>query len=223
MNPVKLLKTRFLYLFCVFLLGIELCLLNPNRVMGVIALILSPILTFGLFTRYEKAEAIRRSRISSFSFFSSFLSSLLLEFPAEKAYEKANQYLVGYQELVPYEEIKENPERLNLYEFQDYFRKVITMEASDEVHLGDYLPLSESLEEKIRKEVSVTEENESALRKALAFLMVFFFLVLGLTIGNSSISELLKSNAYSIYSGLVLPLCYPSVLFLAARKGGSDA
>lgn len=219
MNPVKLLKKRFFHLLCAVQLGIEFFLLNPNRIMGVIALILSAVLSFVAFKLYGKTEAIRKHRIFSLSFFSSFLSFLSMEVPAVKSYEIASQYLTGYQEPIPYEEIIENPDKLSLYEFQDYFKRVIEMEKENEALLGDYSPLIAALEKEIGRLTELNDRKERELRNSLAFLLFFFFLVLILTAGNPLVSELLKTNFYALFCGFLLPFAYPSIIFFASKQG----
>lgn len=108
MKPNEFIKRRGVYLFSLFLLSVLYALIIPNTIFAVFCFLLSFSLSFYSFYTYEKKAFSFEKEISSYSFFSSFLNSLMAQIPTKQSYEFALQYLLSYQEEVPYESIKEN-------------------------------------------------------------------------------------------------------------------
>ncbi len=214
----EFIKRRGVYLFSLFLLSVLYALIIPNTFFAVFCFLLSFSLSFYSFYAYEKKAFSFEKEISSYSFFSSFLNSLMAQIPTKQSYEFALQYLLSYQEEVPYESIKENPSLLTLYSFQPYFERIIEKDKKEEAHLSDYVPLINRLEEKKSSYQKMRRQNEKSLSLFLLVLLCFFLLILALFLINSSLKELTKNTIYCVFSFLILPFIYPSAVFFTIRK-----
>lgn len=214
----EFIKRRGVYLFSLFLLSVLYALIIPNTFFAVFCFLLSFSLSFYSFYAYEKKAFPFEKEISSYSFFSSFLNSLMAQIPTKQSYEFALQYLLSYQEEVPYESIKENPSLLTLYSFQPYFERIIEKDKKEEAHLSDYVPLINRLEEKKSSYQKMRRQNEKSLSLFLLVLLCFFLLILALFLINSSLKELTKNTIYCVFSFLILPFIYPSAVFFTIRK-----
>ncbi len=214
----EFIKRRGVYLFSLFLLSVLYALIIPNTIFAVFCFLLSFSLSFYSLYTYEKKVFSFEKEISSYSFFSSFLNSLMAQIPTKQSYEFALQYLLSYQEEVPYESIKENPSLLTLYSFQPYFERIIEKDKKEEAHLSDYVPLINRLEEKKSAYQKMRRHNEKSLSLFLLVLLCFFLLILALFLINSSLKELTKNTIYCVFSFLILPFIYPSSIFFTIRK-----
>ncbi len=214
----EFIKRRGVYLFSLFLLSVLYALIIPNTIFAVFCFLLSCSLSFYSLYTYEKKVFSFEKEISSYSFFSSFLNSLMAQIPTKQSYEFALQYLLSYQEEVPYESIKENPSLLTLYSFQPYFERIIEKDKKEEAHLSDYVPLINRLEEKKSAYQKMRRHNEKSLSLFLLVLLCFFLLILALFLINSSLKELTKNTIYCVFSFLILPFIYPSSIFFTIRK-----
>ncbi len=214
----EFIKRRGVYLFSLLLLSVLYALIIPNTILAVFCFLLSFSLSFYSLYTYEKKSMSMDKEISSYSFFSSFLNSLMAQIPTKQSYEFALQYLLSYQEQVPYESIKENPSLLTLYSFQTYFERIFQKDKKEEAHLSDYVPLINSIEEKKSSYQKLRARNERNLRFFLSVLVCFFLLILALFLINSSLKELTKNTMYCIFSFLILPFLYPSSVYFTIRK-----
>ncbi len=214
----EFIKRRGVYLFSLLLLSVLYALIIPNTILAVFCFLLSFSLSFYSLYTYEKKSMSMDKEISSYSFFSSFLNSLMAQIPTKQSYEFALQYLLSYQEQVPYESIKENPSLLTLYSFQPYFERIFQKDKKEEAHLSDYVPLINSIEEKKSSYQKLRARNERNLRFFLSVLVCFFLLILALFLINSSLKELTKNTMYCVFSFLILPFLYPSSVYFTIRK-----
>ncbi len=214
----EFIKRRGVYLFSFLLLSVLYALIIPNTILAVFCFLLSFSLSFYSLYTYEKKSMSMDKEISSYSFFSSFLNSLMAQIPTKQSYEFALQYLLSYQEQVPYESIKENPSLLTLYSFQPYFERIFQKDKNEEAHLSDYVPLINSIEEKKSSYQKLRARNERNLRFFLSVLVCFFLLILALFLINSSLKELTKNTMYCVFSFLILPFLYPSFVYFTIRK-----
>ncbi len=214
----EFIKRRGVYLFSLLLLSVLYALIIPNTILAVFCFLLSFSLSFCSLYTYEKKSMSMDKEISSYSFFSSFLNSLMAQIPTKQSYEFALQYLLSYQEQVPYESIKENPSLLTLYSFQPYFERIFQKDKKEEAHLSDYVPLINSIEEKKSSYQKLRARNERYLRFFLSVLVCFFLLILALFLINSSLKELTKNTMYCVFSFLILPFLYPSSVYFTIRK-----
>ncbi len=214
----EFIKRRGVYLFSLLLLSVLYALIIPNTILAVFCFLLSFSLSFYSLYTYEKKSMSLEKEISSYSFFSSFLNSLMAQIPTKQSYEFALQYLLSYQEQVPYESIKENPSLLTLYSFQPYFERIFQKDKKEEAHLSDYVPLINSIEEKKSSYQNLRSKNERNLRFFLSVLVCFFLLILALFLINSSLKELTKNTMYCVFSFLILPFLYPSSVYFTIRK-----
>ncbi len=214
----EFIKRRAVCLFSLFLLSVIYALIIPNTVLAVLCFLLSFSLSFYALYVYEKKSLALEKEISAYSFFSSFLNSLMAQIPTKQSYEFALQYLLSYQESVPFESIKENPSLLSLYSYQPYFERIFLKDKKEEAHLADYVPLINSLEEKNSNYKSRLEKNEKSYRFFLLVLLSFFLLILALFLINSSLTELTKNTVYCVFSFLLLPFLFPSYLFFLIQK-----
>lgn len=214
----EFIKRRGVYLFSLLLLSVLYALIIPNTILAVFCFLLSFSLSFYSLYTYEKTSMSLEKEISSYSFFSSFLNSLMAQIPTKQSYEFALQYLLSYQEQVPYESIKENPSLLTLYSFQPYFERIFQKDKKEEAHLSDYVPLINSIEEKKSSYQKLRARNERNLRFFLSVLVCFFLLILALFLINSSLKELTKNTMYCVFSFLILPFLYPSSVYFTIRK-----
>lgn len=214
----EFIKRRGVYLFSFLLLSVLYALIIPNTILAVFCFLLSFSLSFYSLYTYEKKSMSMDKEISSYSFFSSFLNSLMAQIPTKQSYEFALQYLLSYQEQVPYESIKENPSLLTLYSFQPYFERIFQKDKKEEAHLSDYVPLINSIEEKKSSYQKLRARNEKNLRFFLSVLVCFFLLILALFLINSSLKELTKNTMYCVFSFLILPFLYPSSVYFTIRK-----
>ncbi len=214
----EFIKRRGVYLFSLLLLSVLYALIIPNTILAVFCFLLSFSLSFYSLYTYEKKSMSLEKEISSYSFFSSFLNSLMAQIPTKQSYEFALQYLLSYQEQVPYESIKENPSLLTLYSFQPYFERIFQKDKKEEAHLSDYVPLINSIEEKKSSYQKLRARNERNLRFFLSVLVCFFLLILALFLINSSLKELTKNTMYCVFSFLILPFLYPGSVYFTIRK-----
>lgn len=214
----EFIKRRGVYLFSLLLLSVLYALIIPNTIFAVFCFLLSFSLSFHSLYTYEKKSMSMDKEISSYSFFSSFLNSLMAQIPTKQSYEFALQYLLSYQEQVPYESIKENPSLLTLYSFQPYFERIFQKDKKEEAHLSDYVPLINSIEEKKSSYQILRAKSERNLRFFLSILVCFFLLILALFLINSSLKELTKNTMYCVFSFLILPFLYPSSVYFTIRK-----
>ena len=77
MKITNFIKSRGIYIFLIFLLSLVFSLLIPNTLLSVISFLLSFSLSFYSLFSYQKKVISLEKEISAYSFFSSFLNSLL--------------------------------------------------------------------------------------------------------------------------------------------------
>lgn len=211
-------RRKGIFLFCLLLLSVLYALIIPNTILAVFCFLLSFSLSFYALYVYEKKSLAIEKEVSAYSFFSSFLNSLLAQIGTKQSYEFALQYLLSYQEQIPYETIKENSKLLCLYSYQPYFDRIFEKDKNEEAHLSDFVPLINSLEEKTCRYKRTLANGERGLRLFLLVLLCFFLLIFSLFLINSSLKECMKNTAYSVFSFLLFPFLYPSYLFFLIRE-----
>ncbi len=214
----EFIKRRGIFLFSFLLLSVLYALIIPNTILAVLCFLLSFSLSVYALYVYEKKSLSIHKEVSAYSFFSSFLNSLLAQIPTKQSYEFALQYLLSYQEQVPFDSIRENSKLLCLYSYQPYFDRILEKDKNEEAHLSDFVPLINSLEEKTSSYKSMLVKNEKGMRLSLLVLLCFFLLVFSLFLINSSLKDCMKNTTYSVFSFLLFPLLYPSYLFFLIRE-----
>ena len=115
MKITNFIKSRGIYIFLIFLLSLVFSLLIPNTLLSVISFLLSFSLSFYSLFSYQKKVISLEKEISAYSFFSSFLNSLLSQIGTKQSYDYALQYLLSYQSF--FEEWDEERILLSLFCF----------------------------------------------------------------------------------------------------------
>lgn len=218
-------RSRGIYIFLVFLLSLIFSLLIPNTFLSVICFLLSFSLGFYSLYSYQKKVISLEKEISAYSFFSSFLNSLLSQIGTKQSYDYALQYLLSYQEQVSFESIKENPSLLSLYSFQPYFEAILKKDDVDEAHLSDYVPLIRKCEDLIGKYKRALYKNDKKFQFSLSFSIFFFLIILCLFLINPSLKDEMKNAIFCLYSAFVLPFLFPSVVYFSqsSLEGGKES
>lgn len=215
MKITNFIKSRGIYIFLIFLLSLVFSLLIPNTLLSVISFLLSFSLSFYSLFSYQKKVISLEKEISAYSFFSSFLNSLLSQIGTKQSYDYALQYLLSYQEEVTFESIKENTNLISLYSFQPYFEAILKKDDADEAHLSDYVPLIKKCENLIGEYKAALNKNEKRFQFLLSFCLFFFLIILCLFLINPSLKNEMKNAFFCLYSAFVLPFLFPSVVYFS--------
>lgn len=225
MKIKNFIKSRGIYVFLVFLLSLVFSLLIPNTLLSVVCFLLSFSLSFYSLYSYQKRVISLEKEISAYSFFSSFLNSLLSQIGTKQSYDYALQYLLSYQEQVSFESVKENPSLLSLYSFQPYFERILKKDDADEAHLSDYVPLIKKCENLIGEYKGVLRKNDRRFQFILSFCLFFFLIILCLFLINPSLKDEMKNALFCLYSAFVLPFLFPSVIYFSQSsiQGGKES
>lgn len=225
MKIKSFIKSRGIYVFLVFLLSLVFSLLIPNTLLSVVCFLLSFSLSFYSLYSYQKRVISLEKEISAYSFFSSFLNSLLSQIGAKQSYDYALQYLLSYQEQVSFESVKENPSLLSLYSFQPYFERILKKDDADEAHLSDYVPLIKKCENLIGEYKGALRKNDKRFQFILSFCLFFFLIILCLFLINPSLKDEMKNALFCLYSAFVLPFLFPSVIYFSQSsiQGGKES
>lgn len=215
MKISNFIKSRGIYIFLVFLLSLVYSLLIPNTLFSIICFLLSFCLSFYSLYSYQKKVISLEKEISAYSFFSSFLNSLLSQIGTKQSYDYALQYLLSYQEQVTFESIKDNPSLLSLYSVQPYFETILKKDDADEAHLSDYVPLIRKCENLIGTYKGALKKNEKRFQMLLSFYVFFFLIILCLFLINPTLKNEMKNAFFCLYTAFVLPFLFPSVVYLS--------
>jgi len=181
----------------------------------IISFFVSNLIAFFTF----KYKLSIETRISAFSFFSSFLLGLQDMKGTKESYDASIKYLVGKMETHPFDELLTMSLcPYDLGKYNCYFMYVLEKEKNNEAHLPSYCSLIKNLE----KDISFLsrQKKDILLEKINCQLIVFFFfsvfsliIILFPAIRNS-----LTNSFYPIITFILLSLSFPLIEFLSLMK-----
>jgi hypothetical protein len=226
MKEAKVLFRKYLAPFCALLiLSVFLFLLYPDVLFGLLSAVLSLSLGLLFFCQGFREKEKREKEISSLSFFSSFLSGLSKNRGSKTAYENASRYLVGYEEVIPFEEAMAlSAAPYSLGDFGEFFLYAARMEAKNQIHLPNYSYLIQQSEKAIQSEKKQVEEGMRRLIASLLILLFAFFALLVLLAFFPKVKASLSNWTYGILSLCSLSFLVPLSFFLFRldMKGAQD-
>ena len=211
-------KDKTIYLISVLIISLLLIFTNPNIIIGILSCIVFCITSVILMYKNYQKEIELKSNLASYNFFSSFLSSLLLQKSCKTSYESACRYILGYTKSYTYEEIIENPSLINLHSYQEYFDFIISKEKSNSILLPDYTILIQDIDNAYNKIANNLTFNNRCLRLSILSYILFLLIFVVILSTNNMISSALKSTSFCILSGLILAIGLPLLLFLNYRN-----
>lgn len=218
MKKNSFLSEESLYLSIAVLISVSLAILPKNLLYGILFGLIG--LGGSFYARYKvfiSKKALRLS-LAQYSFLSCFLTSINEGFPLQGSYEQACRFLVGYQDVPSYDEMKEAPERLSLPSYDEYVIYAFEKDKENEVHLHDFKVIIKEVDEKIAKLESDLKKNEkedktnaASLLLLMLALSVFFFLYPQMKVMSDTIY-------FRTFGLLSLALLYPGYSLLLSHN-----
>lgn len=214
-GKIELLKKHkldiiFFITFCI----IEVFIVN-NVTLLIIAIVIQTILLFVILNSIDKKDNDLKCIISSYSFLLSYIQNVEDNKGSKASYDIASRYLIGYQQVNPYEEIDEN-NNLKLYKFQKYFNFIISSDKKNEVHLLSYRQLIENIESELNFDDKYNKKISqiTLISKLIILILELLLLVIKLYF-KSEVNEINTSILLSYISLFItIPLFYLAVLFV---------
>ncbi len=203
-------KDRYREIICICLSCISYYFLLTSVAFAVIATLITVVFSVAVlvFTDTEKRNADKK--ISYLSFFAAFLFKIDNAMSCKNAYESSVHCLIGYYDLVPYDELLNDPSSFSTgSRYDPYFYEVMDKERNNEVHLFDCSILSDEAYEESERLVKRRERAErntvidiSLTASVLVVLTVIFAFIPGVAV--------LEDNLiYNVLAMLVLSFMMP--------------
>jgi hypothetical protein len=216
LEKISLHKKEILVSFCV---AFEAFFLVGNILLGIIAFILSVVLSIFLFTKIDEQKEKIDQEISSYIFFDAFLKGIQDSLPIRSSYEAGSRYLISYQKAIPYEEIK-NGNSMNLFSFQCYFDYIMEKDNQNEATLLNYYDIRRKLNHTIEeKEARYKRIMDNTNIGYIILILCLFVMVLSMCMMKFSLSQ--EDTIFAILLTLLSGLEVPSILlmqYLEERK-----
>jgi hypothetical protein len=191
---------------------------------GIFSFVLSITLsTFFLF-QYHKEKNKRQKELSCLCFFSSFIHQISNQKGSKESYDNSCKYLLGYQEVIPYETLLENPScPYSLHGFSSGFVYCLTKDKENEAHLLNYHFLMKKADAAIETDDSFLKGNQKELIITQSSFLFFMIIVAFCFAYFPNIRQFLNTYYYLIAQCLTIGLVFPTLymafwLSLRGRK-----
>lgn len=216
MKVEEFIKKNSRYIILIALFSVGLIFLN-STILGVFACMTNLLINIILLKKIIEQKTKGEAKISAYFFLYSFLDNIQIGKSGKTAYEQALPHLISHQETAPYEEVLQEPTKISLYEYNNDFARIIQKENENELHLADYRPLLDDIENKINalsiKDKSVKKNITSILTIGISSVFILSYL---LQI-NKALSASMSQNIYKI-GIFILSICLTSLPILLVYK-----
>lgn len=208
------LKEEIRYLFVFLVYSFFITLLINNIACQILSFIISYFFEVLLFYKIKKVEKEKEKKISAYNFLTHLLDSIYNLKSFEASYNESLSFLIGYQESKSFDEIKELKDKsYNLYGYENVFAKVILADENNEVHIKDYLPIINKLNEEITTFKNENIKQEKEFKKTLLITLFTLLIMIVLLVTNTTLQEATKNVSYVISSFTLLTISLPLYLF----------
>lgn len=173
----------------IFIFSLTSFLIFKETLLTITSFFFSLFISLVIFYFGYKKEILRDQEISTLKFLSSYLLKITDGFSCKNSYELAIRHLIGKVTIIPYETIIDNPNSpYFLGKYNSFFILTLNKEKENEVHLPNYYPLLEDLEETINE-----FQNEIIKSKRMKLCLISLSLIFSLMFLTST---LVLTNLY---------------------------
>lgn len=166
-------KRNRYYLFLLVRIAINIFFRFSPFIFGIRASVIFLLCGALLLFYYDKLVNAKSTRKAQLEFLCCFRNGAYEQKGAKEIYDSACHFIRGYQEIIPYSELLEDPSRRKSPEdYQEYFLAIRELDKKGELHLPDYRPLLEKIEEE-------TTEREKGRRKRNQDFLLSLLLIRG--------------------------------------------
>lgn len=228
MNKLKkIFKDDPLDFLFILISGVFPFFLFSNKLLGIFPAAMSLLLGFFFLFKERTIYMQKEKELASFLFFSSFIRQINNQHGLKESYDDSCRYLIGYQNIVPYEEIKEQGSLpFSLDKYSSYFDLIIKEDKNNEAHILNYHYLIKETEENInKKEIFINNAKKQKSNNEVLILLIYIFLVV-LTNCFSGFQASLSNNFYIVIGSLVYSFAFPLtqlISFLSIKGENGNA
>ncbi len=213
-------NTYFLLLFCG--ISISISLLFSSIIIGIIDAFIFLLISATWLYYYDKKKQKMEKRKAQLEFLLSFRNGVYDQKGSKQSYEEAGHFLKGYQETIPFEDLIQDPSARKMPDdYQEYFEERMKFERKGEIHLPDYRPLLEKIEEHT---TLIEKRNHSDKRDFLFSLLLLRSMEFGMSIlriVSQSVSNRLSTIPMTIVLS-IFPILSISLTMVLLFMGAKD-